>query len=58
MTENCGNLEASRTLDVHEVTIGTLNETLELVCAGLSLGGGIQEINWHFVLKSKICSKE
>jgi hypothetical protein len=51
MTEHSGNLEASRTFDVHEVTIGTLNKTLELVCAGLGLGGGIQEINWHFVIK-------
>jgi len=50
MTEDSGNLKASRTLDIHEETIGALHKTLELVCAGFLLGGGIQEIDRH-VLK-------
>jgi hypothetical protein len=49
VAKNSGNLEASRTLNVHEETIGALHKTLELVCAGLRLGGRIQEIDRHFI---------
>lgn len=33
VTEDCGNLEASRTFDVHKEGIGGLHQPLQLVCA-------------------------
>ena len=56
VAKNSGNLKASRTLDIHEETIGALHKTLELVCAGFLLGGGIQEIDRHFKIIMKIDS--
>jgi hypothetical protein len=39
MTEDCGNLKASWTLDVHEETVRGLNKPLQLVCACFLLCG-------------------
>jgi len=61
MTEDSGNLEASRTLNVHKETIGALYETLELVGLGLSLRGRIQKIDRHneiILFLDKICRKK
>jgi hypothetical protein len=41
MTENRGNLKASRTLDVHEERIRRLYKALELVGVQLLVGGGV-----------------
>lgn len=43
-----GDLEASGALDVHEEAIGGLHKALELVCVGLGLGGGVEQIDRHF----------
>lgn len=43
-----GDLEASGALDVHEEAIGGLHKSLELVCAGLGLHGGVEQIDRHF----------
>ena len=45
-----GDLEASGALDVHEEAIGSLHKSLELVCAGLGLRGGVEQIDRHFYL--------
>lgn len=45
-----GDLEASGALDVHEEAIGGLHKSLELVCAGLGLHGGVEQIDRHFYL--------
>jgi hypothetical protein len=45
--EHDGDVEAARALDVHEVAVGALDQALELVLAGLSLGVGVKEILAH-----------
>jgi hypothetical protein len=42
--EHGGDVEAARALDIHEVAVGALDQALELVLAGLSLGVGVKEI--------------
>ena len=44
MAEDCGDLIATRTFDVHEVTIGALNQPLLLVFPLLLLWGGMQQV--------------
>jgi len=43
--EDGGNAEASWALDVHEIRVGGLYETLQLVLFGLSLSRGVEEID-------------
>ena len=50
MAKYGGDLEASGALDVHEEAIGGLHKSLELVCAGLGLHGGVEQIDRHFYL--------
>lgn len=50
-----GDLEASGALDVHEEAIGGLHEALELVCVGLGLGGGVEQIDRHFIDENWLC---
>ena len=50
VAEDGGDLEASGALDVHEEAIGGLHKSLELVCAGLGLHGGVEQIDRHFYL--------
>lgn len=45
MREDGGNIEASWTFDVHEVRVGGLYETLQLVLLRLGLGRGVEEID-------------
>lgn len=52
MAKDGGNLEASRTFDVHEETIWALYETLELVGAGLLLRGWVQQIYRHLTISN------
>jgi hypothetical protein len=49
MTENSGNLKASRALNIHKERVGALHEALELVGSSLQLCGGVQQIGWHFI---------
>jgi hypothetical protein len=42
--EHGGDVEAAGALDIHEVAVGALDQALELVLAGLSLGVGVKEI--------------
>jgi len=44
VAEHGGDLEAAGALDVHEEGVGRLDETLELVLAGLVLGGRVQQV--------------
>jgi len=44
MREDGGNVEASWTFDVHEVRVGGLYETLQLVLLRLGLSRGVEEI--------------
>jgi hypothetical protein len=37
-------LEAARALDVHEEAVGALHQALQLVDAGLMVGGGVEEV--------------
>ena len=51
VAEDGRDLEAPRTLDVHEEAVGALDEALELVGSGLLGGGGVEEVDGHlFVL--------
>jgi len=43
--EDGGDLEAAGALDVHEERVGLGHDLLELVGAGLSLGGGVEEVD-------------
>jgi hypothetical protein len=43
--EHGGDLEAAGALDVHEERVGLGHNLLELVGAGLGLGGGVEEVN-------------
>jgi len=45
MGEDRGDTEASWAFDVHEVRVGGLHETLELVLLRLGLSGGVEEID-------------
>jgi len=45
MGEDCGDIEASWAFDVHEVRVGGLYETLQLVLLRLGLGRGVEEID-------------
>lgn len=47
MTEYCGNLKASRALDIHEKRVGRLNKSLQLVGVQFLLGSGVKKIDWH-----------
>ena len=49
MTEDCGNLEASWTLDIHEKGIWTLYKSLQLVGSGFKLSTWVQQISRHFL---------
>ena len=42
--KDCGNIEASRALHVHEVAVGGLDKALELVLTLLGRGIGMKEI--------------
>lgn len=44
MAEDCGDLIASWTLDVHEIRIRALHEPLLLVPPSLLLRGGVQQV--------------
>jgi hypothetical protein len=48
VTENSGNLKASRALNVHEKRIRALHKSLKLVGSELELRGRIQQISRHF----------
>jgi len=43
--EDSGNAEASWAFYIHEIRVGGLYETLELVPLGLGLGGGVEKID-------------
>jgi len=43
--EDSGDRKATWALDVHEVRVGALYETLELVAPLLGLSGGVKQIN-------------
>ena len=45
MREHGGDSEAARALDVHEERVRALNQTLELVAAGLMLRRGVGEVD-------------
>ena len=45
MGEDGGDVEASRALDVHEVGVWRLYETLELMASGLGGGRGVQKVD-------------
>jgi hypothetical protein len=45
MAEYCGDLEATRALDVHEVRVWRLYQTLKLVLALLVLRAWVKQIN-------------
>jgi hypothetical protein len=42
MREDCGNLEAARALDIQEVAVRRLNESLEFVNRLLVFCGGVK----------------
>lgn len=48
VAKNSRNLEASRTLNVHEKGVGRLYKSLELVCTGLNFRRRVQQIVGHF----------
>ena len=43
----------TRALDIHEVGVGGLYETLELMPPLLRLGGGVQEVNSESLTRDK-----
>ena len=49
MAKDGGNLKTSWTFNIHKEGIGTLYKALELVCASLQFGGGVQEIDGHCI---------
>lgn len=49
MGEDGGDVKAARALDIHEETVGGLNETFELVHLGLISRVTVKEINGHLV---------
>lgn len=46
--ENSGNVEASRALNIHEETVGGLNQSLELVLGLLVGERWVEEVLGHF----------
>jgi hypothetical protein len=49
--EDSGNVEASWALNIHEETVRSLDQALELVLVLLVSGRWVKEISWHFLLK-------
>ena len=47
VTEYGGDLKASGAFNVHEKTVGRLNETLQLVGSCFLSGSGVEKIDWH-----------
>ena len=47
MAENYSSLVASSTSDVHEVGVGSLDESFEFVLLLFGLEGGVKEISLH-----------
>ena len=45
VAEDGGDVEASLALDVHEIAVGRLNQSLELVLGLLELFGRVKQIN-------------
>lgn len=59
MAEDCGNLKASRALNIHEEGVGRLHKSLQLVCACFLVCSRVEKIDGHFsgyILLCKICS--
>jgi len=46
--ENGSNVEASRALNIHEETVGGLNQSLELVLGFLVSEGRVEKVLGHF----------
>lgn len=46
--ENCGDVEASRALNIHEEAVGGLNQSLELVLALLVSERWVAKVLGHF----------
>jgi hypothetical protein len=58
MREDSGNLEAARALNVHEETVGSLDETLKLVKLSLIFGRGVEEVVIDLGERGKIIENE
>lgn len=46
--ENGGNVEASRALNIHEETVGSLNQSFKLVLGLLVSKGRVEKVLGHF----------
>jgi len=42
--ENCGNVETTRTLDIHKVRVRALHQSFQLVLSSFLFGRGVEEI--------------
>lgn len=49
--EDGGDLKAAGALDIQEVTVGRLNQSLQLVGVLLVLSSGMQQIDLHYFRK-------
>lgn len=58
MGEDGGDLEASRALNIEEVAVGRLNQSLELVNILLLLSSWVKQIDLHLTLRNEATAKD